>query len=231
MMSRPTSYVPKDDVVFRRLHYRDSRCSKACRGCSQTCRRTQTCCRCSQTCRRHSQICRQRSQACCRRTQTCHRHSHVLQGAPKVLSGAPSCSQTYPNHSHGTSVPVIRARSYSKGRPERPPTVWYSSEIDASKFPLHILSDTPGGFQWLKLILLMKHHWDSSEHKVFLKDGQHSSETCWMLYLQKEIMQREPTGSSWSTISPNIDEWRAINQQDSTTCRLPSHWAIMVWLQ
>jgi len=34
--------------------------------------------------------------------------------------------------------------------------VSYSPEIDASKFTLHILSDTPGGFQSLKYIVLMK---------------------------------------------------------------------------
>jgi len=97
--------------------------------------------RCSQTCRRGS--------------QACHRRSHVLPGAPEVLSGALRCSQTYHNHSHGTRVPVIRDPSYSQSRPECPPRVWYSPEIDASKFALHILSDTPGGFQRLRYIVLM----------------------------------------------------------------------------
>jgi len=32
--------------------------------------------------------------------------------------------------------------------------VWYSPEIDASKFTLHILWDTPGGFYWLRNIVL-----------------------------------------------------------------------------
>jgi len=50
---------------------------------------------------------------------------------------------------------AIDAPSYSEGRQECPLGVWYSPEIDASKFTLHILSDTPGGFQWLKCILLM----------------------------------------------------------------------------
>jgi len=135
MISRRTSNVPKEDVIFPRLLYSDSRCSQACRRRSQTCRR--------------------RSQACRRRSQTCRRRSQVLPGAPKVLSGAPRCSQIYHNHSHGTPVPVIRDPSYSEGRPECPPRVWYSPEIGASKFTLHILSDTPGGFQWLKYILLM----------------------------------------------------------------------------
>ena len=95
------------------------------------------------------QACRQRSQTCCRRCQ-------VLPGAPNVLSGSPRCSQTYHKHFHGTPVPVIRDRSYSEGWQEFPPRVWYSPEIDASKFTLNILSDTSGGFQWLKYILLME---------------------------------------------------------------------------
>jgi hypothetical protein len=45
--------------------------------------------------------------------------------------------------------------SNSEGRPECPPTFCYSLEIDSSKFSLHILSDTPGGSQRLKYILLM----------------------------------------------------------------------------
>jgi hypothetical protein len=81
--------------------------------------------------------------------------SPTLPGAPKVLSGAPTCSQTYHNHSPGTPVTVIRDPSYSEGRPECPSRVWYSPEIDTSKFTLHILSDTPGVFLSLKYILLM----------------------------------------------------------------------------
>jgi len=81
--------------------------------------------------------------------------SPVLPGAPRVLSGGPRCSQTYHSHSHGTTVPDMRDPSYSEGWQECPPRVWYSPEIDASKFTLHILSDTPGGVQRLKYILLM----------------------------------------------------------------------------
>ena len=55
-------------------------------------------------------------------------------GAPRLVAGTPS---------------------YSEGRQEWPPRDWYSPEIDTSKFTLHILWDTPGGFQWLKYILLM----------------------------------------------------------------------------
>jgi len=83
------------------------------------------------------------------------RYSQVLPGTPKVQSGAPRRSQTYHTHSHGTPVPVIRDPSYSEGLPECSPLVWYSPEIDASKFTLHILSDTTGVFQRLKYILLM----------------------------------------------------------------------------
>jgi len=79
----------------------------------------------------------------------------VLPGAPKVLSGTSRHSQTCHNHSHSSHVPVIRDRSYSKGLPECPPRVWYSLEIDPSKFTLHIHADTPGVFRWLKYILLM----------------------------------------------------------------------------
>ena len=75
--------------------------------------------------------------------------------APRLVAVAPTCSQTYHNHSHGTPVPVTRDPSYSEGWPECLPRVWYSPEIDASKFILHILSDSPGGCQWLKYILLM----------------------------------------------------------------------------
>jgi len=88
-------------------------------------------------------------------SQTCCWRAHVLPGASKVLSGALRCSQTYHSLAHGTSVPVIRDPRYYEGRPECPPRVWYSPEIDTYKFTLHILSDTPGGFQWLKYILLM----------------------------------------------------------------------------
>jgi len=67
--------------------------------------------------------------------------SPALPGAPKLVIGAPRLVAGNP--------------SYSEGRQECPPRVWYSPEIDASKFILHILSDTPGAFQWLKYILLM----------------------------------------------------------------------------
>jgi len=70
----------------------------------------------------------------------------------------PDMSPALPGFSPALPGPpklVIGAPSYSEGRQECPPRVWYSPEIDASMLTLHILSDTPGGFQWLKYILLM----------------------------------------------------------------------------
>jgi len=168
MNSRHTSSVPKN-VVFLRLRYCDSRCSQTCRRRCQTSRRR------SQTWRSCSQTCCGRSQTCRRRSQTCNRRSQVFPGAPKVLSGAPRCSQTYHNHSHGTPVPVIRDLRDSKGRPECPRMVWYSLEIDTSKFTLHILSDTPGDFQRLKYILLMLGH---AERRVLHSAHCHSTSSC-----------------------------------------------------
>jgi len=54
----------------------------------------------------------------------------------------------------GASRFVAGAPRYSDGRQDYPPHGWYSPEIDASKFTLHILSDTAGGFQLLKYISL-----------------------------------------------------------------------------
>ena len=79
----------------------------------------------------------------------------ALPGPPRLVVGTPMCSQTYYNHSPGTAVPVIRHPSYSEGRPECSPKVSFSPQIDASKFPLRLLSHTPGGSQWLKYILLL----------------------------------------------------------------------------
>ena len=71
------------------------------------------------------------------------------------LGYSPRCSQTYHNRSHGAPIPVIRDSSYSEGRLQCPPRVWFSPQIDASKITLRLLSHTPGGSQWLKYILLM----------------------------------------------------------------------------
>jgi hypothetical protein len=65
----------------------------------------------------------------------------ALPGVSAALTGAPRL--------------VVGAPSYSEGRQECPPRVWDSAEIDASGFTLHILSNTPWGFQWVKYILLM----------------------------------------------------------------------------
>jgi len=94
-------------------------------------------------------------QAHLHRSQVLPGLSPALLGAPRLVVGAPRCSQTYQIHSHHTPVSVIRDPSNSEGQPQCPPTVWHSPEIVASKFTLHILSDTPGGSQWLKYILLM----------------------------------------------------------------------------
>jgi len=75
---------------------------------------------------------------------------------PYWLCDGSRCSQSFHNCSHGAPVLVIRDPSYSVGRLECPPRVWYSAEIDTSKFTCHILSVTPGGSQRLKYILLMQ---------------------------------------------------------------------------
>ena len=127
--------------------------------------------------------------------------SAALPGAPNVLSSALRCSQTYHNHSHGTPVPVIRYLSYSEGRPQCPPIVWYSPEIDVSKFTLHILSDTSGGFQRLKYILLMLHFWYTSPDCVvsvrLLSSGTYISLYYSIAGLRIVLKYLYPTGNSW----------------------------------
>ena len=97
------------------------------------------------------------------------RHSQVhptfslaLQCATKLITITPIVLLYQSSEILVTPVPVVRDPSYSEGRPEYPPRVWYSPEIDASKFALHILSDTPGVFQGLKYILLMLVHLETS---------------------------------------------------------------------
>jgi len=137
-------------------------CSTVIRGASRFVagapRCSQACCGGSQACHRHSQTCCRPSHVCRWRSQIGHRRSQDLPGSPKVLSSAPRCSQTYHNYFYGTPVQVIRDPSDSEGGPEWPLMAWYSPEIGASKFTLHILSDTLGGFQWSKYILLMVQH-------------------------------------------------------------------------
>jgi len=96
-----------------------------------------------------------RSQRRCCFSQTALLWFEVL---PDLSPAHPGLLPVYPGLSPvllGSPRLVVGAPSYSEGRQECPPRVWYSPEIDASKFSLHILSDTPGGFQWLKYILLM----------------------------------------------------------------------------
>jgi len=97
--------------------------------------------------------------------------SHTFSlGFPHWLGDSPRCSQSLHNHSHGAHGPVIRDPSYSEVLRECPPRSWYSPEIDTSKFTLHILSDTPGGSQRLKYILLMhaSHEWGVSIRDLVL---------------------------------------------------------------
>jgi len=90
--------------------------------------------------------------------------SPALPGAPRLVVGTPRL--------------VVGAPSYSEGRQECPPRVWYSAEIDASKFTLHIISDTPGGFQWLNYILLMW-DWQQQSLEKHLRRYWMLSETDW----------------------------------------------------
>jgi len=80
----------------------------------------------------------------------------VSLGFPHWLGDSPRCSQTYQNCSHDASIPFIRGPSYSEGRPECPPRVWFSPGIHASKFTLRLVSHTPVGSQRLNYILRMK---------------------------------------------------------------------------
>jgi len=68
-------------------------------------------------------------------------------------------------------------------------------------------------------------------HWPFVEYGQHLLETCYVLYLQKEIIQRELTRHSLSTMLANIEECWAITWLDYIFCRLGSTRAITVWLQ
>jgi len=77
------------------------------------------------------------------------------QGGSNALFSAPTCSPTYYNHSHCGSIAVTTDPSYSEGMPDCPPRVRVSLETDTSKFTLHLLSHTPGGFQWQIYILLI----------------------------------------------------------------------------
>jgi len=68
-------------------------------------------------------------------------------------------------------------------------------------------------------------------HWLLVEYGQHSPETCQVPYLQQDILRREQTRGSWSTMSLHIDEWMAITWRDFTSGRLGSTRPIMVRLQ
>jgi len=142
MISRHSSSNYKEDVVYPRLRYCELKCSQRCQWHIQACRR------CSQANCQHFQ-------PCCRHSQGCCWHSQLLPGAPRVHSGTLRCSQTYQNHLIVILAPFIRCSSCSEGQPEYTSKVWYFPENDTSKLTLHILSDTPGGSQWLSYILLI----------------------------------------------------------------------------
>jgi len=194
MISWRISNVPKEDVVFPWLPYWDWRCSQPRR------RRSQKCCWHSQTCHWHSSTCHQCSQTCHPCPQSCHRWSRVHPGARNVLYGARRCSQTFHNHSHGTHEPVIRDTSYSEGRPESSPRVWYSPAIDTSMFTLHILSDTPAGLQRLKYVLPMKSNFCAPSHNRYIIWEIHMSVECAEIsnWPHSEIHQ-------WSSEFPSLD--------------------------
>ena len=100
----------------------------------------------------HQQRCQRRccfSQTALLRFEVLPDMSPALPGLSRALPGAPRLVVDAP-------WLVTGAPSHFEGRQECPPRVSYSPEIDPSKFTLHILSDTPGGFQWLKYILLME---------------------------------------------------------------------------
>jgi hypothetical protein len=65
----------------------------------------------------------------------------------------------------------------------------------------------------------------------YVQYGQHCPETCYVLYLQEDVIQREPTRGSLSTISPHTNALRANTRRNFTTCRMGSTRAIMVWHQ
>jgi hypothetical protein len=103
----------------------------------------------------------------------------------------------------GAAMLVVGTSSYFEGRQECPPRVWYSPEIDASIFTLHILSDTPGGFQWLKYMLLMSYTW------LFL------------VPLSKEVVGREESKTIlWSRKHQldNVVVWRILSSRHYSFC-------------
>jgi len=105
------------------------------------------------------------SQTCHWCFQTCCQRSQVLKGAPNVVSSTPRCSQTYHNHSHGTPVQVIIDPSYSKGRLECPPGVWYSPQ-------------------------LMLLSWHSTSSQTLLEASRDYNTFCWYMLTSMSIWPR-----------------------------------------
>jgi len=103
------------------------------------------------------QVHQQHSQRRCCFSQNALLWFKVLPDLSPALSGLLPAHPGLPPALPGSPRFVVGGPRYSEGCQESPPRVWYSPEIDASKFTLHILSDTSGGFQWLKYILLMWH--------------------------------------------------------------------------
>jgi len=68
---------------------------------------------------------------------------------PNIYSSTLSCFQTYHNHSHGASVPVISDSSDSECWLDYPARVQFTPKIVSCKFTLHLLSYTCGCSQWL----------------------------------------------------------------------------------
>jgi len=79
----------------------------------------------------------------------------ALSGAPNILSGS--------DPKLITITPIVLLYQSSDIPPTKQaghhahPRVWYSPDIDAFKFTLHIISDNPPGFLWPKYIFLRKH--------------------------------------------------------------------------
>jgi len=104
----------------------------------------------------------------------------LLRRVPEIIKITPLGYQYQSSEILVPPVPDIRYPSYSEGRPKCPPRVWSSSEIDSSKFSLHILSDTPGVLQRLKYILLMLQSQSQRQQNV-IQSGSYmqSSQTLW----------------------------------------------------
>jgi len=91
-----------------------------------------------------------------RHTQVHSKFSLALRRAPNHITINPIILLYQFSVIPVTPVPVIRDPSHSEHLPEYHPMVWYPPDIDASKYRLHILSDTPGGFYRLEYILMIK---------------------------------------------------------------------------